>query len=122
MKLPVALLLLTFFGTAPFQCASDPEPDHRIEDTPAEALWSLSERFRGDGNDAARRTTLEQLVDRYPNSREAERARLVLSGREVAPDEVAPEEPTTAGGESRASSGGEGRETAEAGAETASES
>jgi hypothetical protein len=116
MKLPVTLLTLALFGTAPFQCASDPEPEHRIEDTPAEALWTLSERFRTDGNDAARRTTLEQLVQQYPNSREAERARLVLEGREVEPD------PATTGGESTATQAGERRETAAAQAGAASES
>jgi hypothetical protein len=91
MKLSVAILTLALFGTAPFQCASDPDPNRRIEDTPAEALWTLSERFRSEGNDAARRTTLQQLVDQYPNSREAERARLVLEGREVESDHPAAE-------------------------------
>jgi hypothetical protein len=117
MKLPVTLLNLALFGTAPFQCASDPEPEHRIEDTPAEALWSLSERFRTDGNDAARRTTLEQLVQQYPNSREAERARLVLEGREVEPDP-----PATAGGESTATPAAESQETADAPSDAVSES
>ncbi len=116
MKLPVALLTLALFGSAPFQCASDPDPEHRIEDTPAEALWSLSERFRGEGNDAARRTTLEQLVDQYPNSREAERARLVLGGREVEPDP-----PATTGGESAAPEEAP-QQTAGASNEAASES
>lgn len=88
MKLTTALLTLSLLGTAPFQCASDPNPEHRTDDTASEALWSLSERFRAEGNDAARRSTLEELVERYPNAREAERARLVLSGREVSPDPV----------------------------------
>jgi hypothetical protein len=84
-------LLLTFvvalgLTAAPFQCASDPDPDRRIEDTPAEALWHLSERFRTEGNEPARRTTLQQIVEQYPTSREAERARLVLGGNDVAPD------------------------------------
>lgn len=91
MKLSTTLLTFSLLGTAPFQCATHDDPSTRIEDTPAEALWNLSERFRADGNDAARRTTLEQLVEQYPGSREAQRARLVLDGREVAPDE--PEEP-----------------------------
>ncbi|HJL01440.1 MAG TPA: hypothetical protein RMH85_08595 [Polyangiaceae bacterium LLY-WYZ-15_(1-7)] len=80
------LALVAALGTAPFQCASDPDPERRLEDTPAEALWLLAERFREEGDAEARRTTLEQLVERYPTSREAERARLALDGREVAPD------------------------------------
>jgi hypothetical protein len=101
MKLSTALLTFSLLGTAPFQCASREDPNHRIEDTPAEALWSLSERFRADGNDAARRTTLEQLVEQYPGAREAERARLVLSGREVAPDEPTATEPANEQAEAR---------------------
>ncbi len=94
MKLSTALLTISLLGTAPFQCATREDPDLRVDDTPAEALWGLSERFRAEGNDAARRTTLEELVERYPASREAHRARMVLEGREVAPDE--PEEPEPA--------------------------
>jgi hypothetical protein len=78
-------VLVTALGsiTAPFQCASDPDPNHRLEDTPSEALWHLARRFEAEGNAGAHQVTLEELVERYPTSREAERARLVLSGREV---------------------------------------
>ena len=80
------LLLLVMTGTAPFQCASDPDPNRRLEDTPAEALWNLAERFRAQSDEDSRRVALHELVDRYPSSAEAERARMVLEGHEVAPD------------------------------------
>lgn len=71
----VALLLLL---RAPIQCASDPDPNRRLEDTPSEALWRLAERFEADGDEAARRIALEEIVERYPSSAEAERARVAL--------------------------------------------
>lgn len=97
LRLALGLVL----GLAPFQCASDPDPSRRLEDTPAEALWSLAERFRAQGDEDARRVALAELVERYPTSAEAQRARLVLEeGREVAPDprpcpppDPSPEEP-----------------------------
>ncbi|MEM9072727.1 MAG: hypothetical protein AAGE52_29750 [Myxococcota bacterium] len=80
------LLIGALLWIAPFQCASDPDPNRRLEDTPAEALWGLAERFRAAGNEDARRTALHEITERYPTSSEAERARAVLDGREVAPD------------------------------------
>ena len=104
-----ALLLVVAVALgAPFQCASDPDPDRRIEDTPAEALWNLAETFREEGDEDARRRTLSHLVDRYPTSREAERARLVLSGREVS-DQVS-DEATTGGVASEPSDRTDGHE------------
>jgi TolA-binding protein len=38
----------------------------------------LAEQFRAQGDEAARTRTLEYLIERYPSSREAERARLEL--------------------------------------------
>ena len=64
---------------APFQCASDRDPERRLEDSPAEALWDLAERFEVDGNTGARETTLRQLVERYPDSSEAQMARMALT-------------------------------------------
>jgi hypothetical protein len=87
MKLLVVFTLLFSFGAAPFQCGTEPEPELALEDSPSEALWILAERFRSEGHAEARMTTLRQLTEQYPTSREAERARLVLDGREVAPDE-----------------------------------
>lgn len=101
MKIIPAVFVLVLTGAAPFQCAADPEPARRIQDTPAEALWGLSERFRREGQDDARRVTLTELVERYPSSREAERAQRVLNGEEVEPD-PAPITEGTAGGQAPA--------------------
>lgn len=78
-------LLLALWLAAPFQCASEPDPDRRIADTPSEALWDLAEEFREAGDDEARATTLRRIVERYPDSAEAEMARMAMSGREPAP-------------------------------------
>lgn len=83
MSGPLATLVIVLaLARAPFQCASDPDPNRRREDSPSEALWHLADRFHERGDDDARRVTLETLVEQYPTSREAERARLVLGGRE----------------------------------------
>ena len=79
----VLALLLT---TAPFQCASEPDPNRRIEDSPSEALWGLAEDFREAGDTEARERTLRRIVERYPDSAEAEMARMALDGREPAPE------------------------------------
>jgi TolA-binding protein len=71
----IAALMLAW---APMQCGGG-QPDHpEFEDSPPEALWELSERFHTDGDEAARRRTLEYLIERYPASRFAERARVEL--------------------------------------------
>ncbi|MBK8169886.1 MAG: hypothetical protein IPK60_06035 [Sandaracinaceae bacterium] len=81
-------VLLVLCGAAPFQCASDPDTTLETEDSAPEALWNLAERFRADGNVDARRVTLQELRDRYPSSRFAQRARQELEGS--APQVVAP--------------------------------
>ncbi|MBO6936914.1 MAG: hypothetical protein JJ863_18230 [Deltaproteobacteria bacterium] len=79
------LLIALWLTTAPFQCASEPDPDRRIADTPSEALWGLAEEFRESGDTEARETTLRRIVERYPDSTEAEMARMALDGREPPP-------------------------------------
>ena len=69
-------LLVTLATLAPLQCPSTPRPEQAREESPAEALWLLAERFGGRGDEAARRATLAFLIERYPSSRYAERARL----------------------------------------------
>lgn len=81
----IARLLIALWLTAPFQCASEPDPDRRIADTPSEALWGLAEDFRESGDAGARETTLRRIVERYPDSAEAEMARMALDGREPPP-------------------------------------
>jgi hypothetical protein len=109
VKLLIASLFALVMGSAPFQCAADPDPERRMQDSPSEALFELSERFQAEGNEAARRTTLETIVDRYPSSREAAIATDILAGREPAP------EAETAG-----EAGGEGSSQAPASGETRS--
>ncbi len=89
---PLALALM--LALAPLQCSRPPAEHPEYEDSPAEALWDLSERFREAGDEAARRRTLEYLIERYPSSRFAERARVTLDreGASAArePDGAAP--------------------------------
>lgn len=76
-----------WLGAAPFQCASDPDPNRAIEDSAPEALWNLSEEFRERGDAEARRTTLEHIVERYPSSRFARRAEQELAAERDPVDE-----------------------------------
>ncbi|MBX3274466.1 MAG: hypothetical protein KF729_29645 [Sandaracinaceae bacterium] len=72
-----ALALALGLALAPLQCGTSARgPD--FEDSPGQALWELSERFESEGDEAARRRTLEHLIERYPSSRFAERARVAL--------------------------------------------
>jgi hypothetical protein len=69
-----ALLALSISLWAPYQCAT--EPDERPqEDSAPKALFMLAEKFEQEGNSSARETTLRQLIEQYPASRYAERAR-----------------------------------------------
>jgi len=74
---PLAAVLLS---TAPFQCASEPDPNRAIADSAPRSLWLLSERFAEQGDEDARRGTLGYLIERYPSSRYARRAEQVLGG------------------------------------------
>ncbi len=61
---------------APYQCATaEYQP---LEDTAPKSLWLLAERFEKEGQSSARETTLKQLVEQYPGSRYARRARALL--------------------------------------------
>jgi hypothetical protein len=77
-----ALVLSVALGGAPMQCGTDPDPSMALEETPGEALYQLAEKFKSEGNDKAWRQTLEHLVERYPSSRFAERARQELGTAE----------------------------------------
>jgi len=70
----LALVAVVAALWAPMQCASDPDPALRRYETPGEALYGLAEQFKAKGDAAAWRATLEYLVARYPNSREAKMA------------------------------------------------
>ena len=74
MRTLVTLMVSLGMGTAPFQCASDPDPSRRMEDSAPEALHRLAARFHEQGDENARRVTLAELCERYPSSRYHERA------------------------------------------------
>lgn len=66
--------LVVALSLAPYQCAREPDPNRRIEDDPAEAVYKLAERFKEQGKADARAGTLRYLVERYPTSRYAKAA------------------------------------------------
>jgi outer membrane protein assembly factor BamD (BamD/ComL family) len=74
---PLAVALALW--VAPLQCAHEPDPALRHEDTPGDALWQLAQSFHEGHDEAAAKRTLEYLVERYPSSRWAEAARDELS-------------------------------------------
>ena len=75
MRLFFLVFGAALFSQAPLQCSSDPEPDVRKYETPPEALYDLATRFKAKGDVKAYRGTLAYLVERYPNSRFAMRAK-----------------------------------------------
>lgn len=79
MRAVVALWALA--AIAPLQCPSRAPPTLAREETPGEALWQLAERFGQQGDANARRATLTFLLERYPTSRFAERARVTLAAQ-----------------------------------------
>jgi hypothetical protein len=94
-----ALLALGITLWAPFQCGTEPN-DRPREDSAPKALWMLAEKFEHEGNAGARETTLHQLVEVYPNSRYAERARHELGMPSKGGDEEKESaEPATSSGE-----------------------
>jgi outer membrane protein assembly factor BamD (BamD/ComL family) len=76
----VLVLLVTAWSVnAPLQCQSEPPHDERRYERPPEALYDLAQRFQKQGDERAWRTTLEMIVERYPNSREAVMAKADLA-------------------------------------------
>lgn len=73
-----APVLLAAALTAPLQCGRKPPPEQRTEDDAAEVLYTLAEKFKAEGNQAARAETLRFLMERYPASRFAQTARVDL--------------------------------------------
>jgi hypothetical protein len=60
---------------APLQCGTETDPSLRRRETPEEALYALARRFNAEGDRHAWRETLQFLIQRYPNSRFAVRAK-----------------------------------------------
>ena len=70
MILKVAAVAVVI-AIAPVQCAHDPDPSVRREDSPGDALWTMSQKFEAEHNDVAAKETLEYLIAQYPSSRHA---------------------------------------------------
>jgi hypothetical protein len=75
VRFSVLVVGAALVSQAPLQCSHEPEPDVRRYETPPEALYALATRFKAKGNESGYRGTLEYLVERYPNSRFAMRAK-----------------------------------------------
>ncbi|MEI8257432.1 MAG: hypothetical protein WCJ30_17295 [Deltaproteobacteria bacterium] len=65
---------------APLQCPNPQHPASTREESPADTLWLLASQFGRESNPTGRERTLRFLIDRYPTSRQAERARITLAG------------------------------------------
>jgi len=78
VRIAAVVLGLATLGQAPLQCGGEPDYSLRQHETPGEALYGLAEQFKAEGDEAAWRKTLERLIERYPNSRFAARAKLDL--------------------------------------------
>lgn len=74
-----AAAVATLIAIAPIQCAHDPDPNARREDTAGDALWSMAMHFENEHNDQAARETLAYLVKEYPSNRHAEAAKTELA-------------------------------------------
>jgi TolA-binding protein len=85
----LGLLTAATAGWAPLQCRGEPDPSLRKSETPGEALYGLAKKFESEGRHDAWRSTLEHLIDRYPNSRFAVRAADDLESAGFAPPEPA---------------------------------
>jgi hypothetical protein len=85
-----AVIFLLSLGSAPVQCARDPAPERAIEEQPGEALYELAEQFRERGETKARKDTLAYLVERYPSSRFAARAKQELDELSAASKDPTP--------------------------------
>lgn len=70
-----SVLVIAAVAKAPFQCASEIDPNRRLYEDPSEVLYDLAERFKASGERRARVDTLRFLVERYPSSRFAGMAR-----------------------------------------------
>ena len=70
-----AVAVVALISIAPIQCAHSPDPNERREDSPGDALWTMSQKFEAEHNDVAAKETLEYLVEQYPSSRHTQAAK-----------------------------------------------
>jgi hypothetical protein len=71
----VGALASMLSSLAPMQCAHDPDPTLRREDTAGDALWNLAQRFEAEHNVQSARETLRYLVETYPSNRHVAEAK-----------------------------------------------
>jgi hypothetical protein len=64
-----AIAIASLLSIAPIQCAHSPDPNERREDSPGDALWTMSQKFASEQNTTAEKETLEYLISQYPSSR-----------------------------------------------------
>jgi hypothetical protein len=76
--LAIGALASSLTSLAPVQCAHDPDPTLRREDTAGDALWNLAQRFEAEHDVKAARETLQYLVDTYPGNRHVGEAKEAL--------------------------------------------
>ena len=70
---------------APIQCGHETDPALRQDESPADALWDLAQKFQDAHDDAGSTRTLQYLLERYPASRWAPAARERLGASGSAP-------------------------------------
>lgn len=83
-----AAVVAALVAIAPIQCAHDPDPNARREDTAGDALWSMAMQFENEHNDQAAKETLAYLVKEYPSNRHTEAAKSELAKLGGAPVEA----------------------------------
>jgi hypothetical protein len=79
LRLAVAGLVAGAASIAPLQCAHDPDPTLRREDTAGDALWALSQKFETEHDTTSAKETLQYLVDTYPTNRHVADAKLEIA-------------------------------------------
>ncbi len=86
-------LAFALLGAAPVQCGRTEPIHYAHRDDPAETVYQLGVRLRSRGHEEAAHETWQFLIERYPSSRWAERARDDL--QREAPDAAPPESSST---------------------------
>lgn len=74
---------LSLLGAAPVQCGEPAPVRYARRDDPGEVVWRVGLRLRERGHGAAALETWRILVERYPSSRWASRARAELESAQV---------------------------------------
>ena len=77
-----SVLIALSASKAPFQCASEADPNRRREEEPGEALYTLAEQFEAKGDRRAQKETLRIWIKSYPTTRFAGQARVDIEAME----------------------------------------